>query len=163
VLPSALLCPCMPADLPALANTPHRRTVAYYRRRMQMGLAGFGYPWEDGEQAWLLHSQRVSDSGSHPKNTSSDGGVAAGPDGDLPPECLADPDSSFVDVDGVRVHYKEVDPMQVGQQLCWHYPYSPEMCPGCSAMGLETAAGGAPAYMLTCPLSCSYTGGAPAP
>jgi hypothetical protein len=91
-----------------------RRTVAWYRRRMQMGLAGFGYPWEDGEQAWLLHSQRVSDSGSHPKNTSSDGGVAAGPDGDLPPECLADPDSSFVDVDGVRVHYKEVDPLQVG-------------------------------------------------
>jgi hypothetical protein len=81
---------------------------------MQMGLAGFGYPWEDGEQAWLLHTQRVSEPGMHAKNTSSDGGVTAGPDGDLPPECLADPDSAFVDVDGVRVHYKEVGPLQVG-------------------------------------------------
>lgn len=30
--------------------------------------------------------------------------------GDLPPEQLADPDSRFLDVDGVRVHYKEALP-----------------------------------------------------
>mmetsp|Transcript_18106 Transcript_18106/g.38963 ORF Transcript_18106/g.38963 Transcript_18106/m.38963 type:complete len:770 (+) Transcript_18106:366-2675(+) len=82
-----------------------RRTVEWSRRRYQMGLAGFGYPWEEGEEAWTM--LRRPDLEEMTKT--SDGGR---PDGgeDVPPETMADDDSKFVEVCGVKVHYKEVIP-----------------------------------------------------
>lgn len=41
---------------------------------------------------------------------SSTGWPADAADTDLPPELLADPDSQFIDIDGIGVHYKEALP-----------------------------------------------------
>ncbi|EFJ45044.1 hypothetical protein VOLCADRAFT_118552, partial [Volvox carteri f. nagariensis] len=83
-----------------------RRTVDWARRRYQMGLAGFGMPWEEGEDAWL--AMRRPDLEDLTKT--SDGG---GPDAsdDVPAEMLADDDSKFLELEpGLKVHYKEVAP-----------------------------------------------------
>ncbi|KAG2448528.1 hypothetical protein HYH02_006419 [Chlamydomonas schloesseri] len=83
-----------------------RRTVEWARRRYQMGLAGFGMPWEEGEDAWvMLRRPDLED-----MTKTSDGG---GPDSgeDVPAEMLADDDSKFVELEpGLKVHYKEVAP-----------------------------------------------------
>jgi hypothetical protein len=67
-----------------------------------MGLAGFGYPWGEGEEAWVLlrrpdmeEMSKASDAGG----STTDGGSCE----DLPPESLADPDSKFIDVCGIKV------------------------------------------------------------
>ncbi|GLC59570.1 hypothetical protein PLESTB_001501500 [Pleodorina starrii] len=83
-----------------------KRTVDWARRRYQMGLAGFGMPWEEGDDLWL--SLRRPDLEDVTKT--SDGG---GPDAsdDVPAEMLADDDSKFVELEpGLKVHYKEVAP-----------------------------------------------------
>ncbi|GFR39649.1 hypothetical protein Agub_g115 [Astrephomene gubernaculifera] len=83
-----------------------RRTVEWARRRYQMGLGGFGMPWEEGEDAW--HVLRRPDLEDLTKT--SDGG---GPDPgeDVPAEMLADDDSKFVELaPGLKIHYKEVAP-----------------------------------------------------
>ncbi|GLI60602.1 hypothetical protein VaNZ11_002775 [Volvox africanus] len=83
-----------------------RRTVDWARRRYQMGLAGFGMPWEEGEDAWLM--MRRPDLEDVTKT--SDGG-GPDPSEDVPAEMLADDDSKFVELEpGLKVHYKEVAP-----------------------------------------------------
>ncbi|KXZ55263.1 hypothetical protein GPECTOR_3g400 [Gonium pectorale] len=86
-----------------------RSTVEWARRRYQMGLAGFGMPWEEGEDAWVI--MRRPDLEEMTKT--SDGG---GPDSgeDVPAEMLADDDSKFVELTpGLKIHYKEVTPQAV--------------------------------------------------
>ncbi len=65
-----------------------------------MGLAGFGYPWGEGEEAWMLlrrpdveEMTKMSDGGASTVD-SSEG---------LPVEALADVDSKFVDICGIKV------------------------------------------------------------
>lgn len=64
-----------------------------------MGLAGFGMPWEEGEDAWvMLRRPDLED-----MTKTSDGG---GPDSseDVPAEMLADDDSKFVELEpGLKV------------------------------------------------------------
>ncbi len=76
------------------------RVMTWARRRFHLGLVGFGYPWERGEEAAVLFSSYK----------------AAGPfvdmsDADVAPEMLADDDSLFVRIGKLKVHYK-----------CWHPP-----------------------------------------
>ncbi|KAG2496113.1 hypothetical protein HYH03_005716 [Edaphochlamys debaryana] len=100
-------------SLAGLCSAAHvlaaRRTVDWARRRYAMGLAGFGMPWEEGEDAWMiLRRPDLED-----MTKTSDGG---GPDAveDVPPEMLADDDSKFVELGpGLKVHYKEVVPPTV--------------------------------------------------
>jgi hypothetical protein len=59
-----------------------------------MGLAGFGYPWEEGEEAWgMLRSAP----------TVLEAMTKSGDGADLSPESLADEDSRFMDVAGIKV------------------------------------------------------------
>ncbi|PNH07831.1 hypothetical protein TSOC_005683, partial [Tetrabaena socialis] len=84
-----------------------RRTVDWARRRYQMGLAGFGMPWEEGEEAWMM--MRRPDLEDMTK-TSDGGGPESGGE-DVPAEMLADDDSRFVEIaPGLKIHYKEVAP-----------------------------------------------------
>lgn len=89
-------------------NATCRRTVDWARRRYQMGLAGFGMPWEEGEDAWLMRGSYTRPDLEDMTKT-SDGGLPDGGD-DVPAELLADEDSKFVQLDGIKVHYKEVLP-----------------------------------------------------
>ena len=97
-----------------------------------MGLSGFGQ-WEDGEEPYSTLSGRrldIEEMGSAKSNdriTSGGGffGFGVGKGGamagllgdwsaDVPAETLADPDSKFADVFGLRLHYKEVWPLGQG-------------------------------------------------
>eukprot|EP00798_Chlamydomonas_sp_ICE-L_P000009 gene9-12818_t len=83
-----------------------RRKVEWARRRYQMGLVGFGYPWTEGEEACvLLRRPDVEE-----MTKLSDAGSADDSAEDLTPEILADLDSKFIDIDGLKVHYKDVGP-----------------------------------------------------
>lgn len=84
-----------------------RRTAEWARRRYQMGLPGFGMPWEESEESWLLRRPGPPDLEDLTKT--SDGGLPEHGE-DLPAEMLADEDSKFVQLDGIKVHYKEVHP-----------------------------------------------------
>lgn len=101
-----------------------QRSVDWARRRVSMGLLGFSQAWDD-EESWHLLRRGVLDSDG-PKPTSSDGGLPEDRERDVPPEVLAEPDSLFVEVDGIRVHYKEVAPFcatEVDERLavvCMH-------------------------------------------
>ena len=70
------------------------RVMTWARRRFHMGLVGFGYPWEAGEEAARLHASYVE---AGPVDVS---------DADVPGEALADEDSRFVSIGGLQVHYK---------------------------------------------------------
>lgn len=72
-----------------------------------MGLPGFGMPWEESEEPWLLRRPGPPDLEDLTKT--SDGGLPENGE-DLPAEMLADEDSKFVQLDGIKVHYKEVHP-----------------------------------------------------
>ncbi|KAK9836382.1 hypothetical protein WJX74_000036 [Apatococcus lobatus] len=74
------------------------------RKRYHLGLLGFGYPWEEGEEAWLMMGKRAPPSPS----SRSDMHLSD----DVPAISLADPDSRFVDCCGLSVHYKEVSPLE---------------------------------------------------
>ncbi len=68
------------------------------RRRYQMGLGGFGMPWEEGEDAWLMLKRPDLED----MTKTSDGGDPDCGD-DVAPELLADHDSKFVDLGGIKV------------------------------------------------------------
>lgn len=72
--------------------------MEWARRRYQMGLGGFGMPWEEGEDAWLMLKRPDLEDMT---KTSDGGGPDAGDD--VPPEMLADDDSKFVDLGGLKV------------------------------------------------------------
>ncbi|MEW5319945.1 MAG: hypothetical protein WDW38_011055 [Sanguina aurantia] len=77
-----------------------RRTVDWARRRYVMGLGGVGVPWDEQEESWQLRRSNLED-----LTKCSDGGGEG--DEDVAPESMADGDSKFVEVGGMRVHYKE--------------------------------------------------------
>ncbi|GFH20851.1 AB hydrolase-1 domain-containing protein [Haematococcus lacustris] len=90
-----------------------RRTVEWARRRYLMGLAGIGYPWDESDEAWgiLRRPPHVMEPMSKacmgPHGIAHGGGQEAE---DVPAEMLCDEDSRFVEVDGIKVHYKEAWP-----------------------------------------------------
>lgn len=87
-----------PHPHPTLRPHPQRITE-WARRRWEHGLGGLGFPWEQGEAAWLLSGQLQS--------RAEEGRGADLHDGeDVPPEQLADPDSRWARCGGLRVHYK---------------------------------------------------------
>ncbi|KAK9811616.1 hypothetical protein WJX72_007022 [[Myrmecia] bisecta] len=79
-----------------------KNVMEWARQRYQMGLLGYGYPWEEGEEAWLLmgRSQTLPDTAEER------------PLADVDPRSLADPDSRFADCQGLTVHYKEEVPAE---------------------------------------------------
>ena len=81
-----------------------RQTVIRTQRRLNMGLIGFGYPWEEGEHAWVMAGRRQS----LRENSVQDDLLYL--DFDVPRGVLADPDSKFVDCGELSVHYKEACP-----------------------------------------------------
>ncbi|KAJ9523876.1 hypothetical protein QJQ45_020064 [Haematococcus lacustris] len=93
-----------------------RRTVEWARRRYLMGLAGIGYPWDESDEAWgiLRRPPHVMEPMSKacmgPHGIAHGGGQEAE---DVPAEMLCDEDSRFVEVDGIKVHYKEAWPPEV--------------------------------------------------
>ncbi|KAK9831933.1 hypothetical protein WJX81_000861 [Elliptochloris bilobata] len=83
-----------------------RGMVLWARQRYEMGLLGFGYPWERGEAAWLLLGTPW---GAAPQGIKEEEDAAA-EDEDLPAGALADSESRFLDLGGLAVHYKEALP-----------------------------------------------------
>lgn len=69
--------------------------------RWNMGLVGFGYPWEDGEDGWVMSGRH----GSIYDTAEDEEAILM--DMDVPREVLQEPDSKFVDCSGISVHYKE--------------------------------------------------------
>lgn len=86
-----------------------QNVVRWARKRYDMGLGGFGYPWEEGEEAWLMLGR--SQNWTEEDELLSDSG------GDVPPRSLADADSLFVECGGITVHYKEAATPKVGVGL----------------------------------------------
>ncbi|GAX85063.1 hypothetical protein CEUSTIGMA_g12483.t1 [Chlamydomonas eustigma] len=88
-----------------------RRTVEVARRRFQMGLTGLSYLWDESEEgSWTaLRRPDVEELGSKCSERGGLGGLLEG-SADFPAESLADPDSRFMNVLGIKVHYKEVWP-----------------------------------------------------
>lgn len=95
------------------------RVVSWAHARWELGLSGFGWPWEEGEKTWLLAGQLQSN--AQPNGNAWTGALlpSATPRGDaashtsetdVPPEALADPDSCFMECMGVNVHYKMAIP-----------------------------------------------------
>jgi len=82
-----------------------RRSVEWVRRRAQLGLTGYGCPWDEAPEDGWTALRRAPDI---EEMTKSSDGPEWGED--VAPETLADTDSKFVDVGGVRVHYKEALP-----------------------------------------------------
>ncbi|KAK9869036.1 hypothetical protein WJX84_005053 [Apatococcus fuscideae] len=74
------------------------------RKRYRLGLLGFGYPWEEGEEAWLMMGKRA------PASPSSRSDMQLSDD--VPAVSLADPDSRFIECCGLSVHYKEAFPLE---------------------------------------------------
>lgn len=68
-----------------------------------MGLGGVGVPWDEQEESWQLRRSNLED-----LTKCSDGGGEG--DEDVAPETMADSDSKFVEIGGMRVHYKEALP-----------------------------------------------------
>ncbi len=75
-----------------------------------MGLTGLSYPWEESEEnMWTtLKRPDIEEMGK----TSEGGGISSliESSADVPAETLADADSRFINVFGLKVHYKEVWP-----------------------------------------------------
>lgn len=96
----------------------YRRSVEWARRRYQMGLAGMGYPWEEGEEAWgmLRNVPHVLDAMSNSGDFGAWGpGDGASAMADLPPEVLADDDSKFMEVAGIKVSGIRADMLKKGK------------------------------------------------
>lgn len=74
--------------------------MEWARARWEHGLGGPGFPWQEGEQAWLLAGQLESQAEQGREAACDE------PGGDVPAQQLADPDSRWVQCDGLRVHYK---------------------------------------------------------
>lgn len=113
------------------ALPPLQRIVEWARNRWDHGLGGWGFPWQEGEEAWLVAGQLQSQA--------EEGQVAAaaeGSGGDVPAERLADPDSRWVEVGGVRVHYKLALPQVLVQGCC--------LCGLCGSTGKEAGTCAAP-------------------
>ncbi|GMH33529.1 hypothetical protein BSKO_01363 [Bryopsis sp. KO-2023] len=79
-----------------------RATMKRATRRCNMGLIGFGYPWEEGEEAWVMAGRRSF------HETGTDDDILL--DLDVPREVMRDVDSKFIDCGGLSVHYKEEMP-----------------------------------------------------
>ncbi|CAG9465640.1 unnamed protein product [Pedinophyceae sp. YPF-701] len=75
-------------------------SIWWHRKRRALGLDGCGYPWEEGEDAWVLWGRTTTP------------GIADAPlgAGDQRPEQLADADSQFFDCRGITVHVKVARP-----------------------------------------------------
>ncbi len=69
-------------------------------QRYQMGLAGFGYPWEEGEQAWLLLHQQSRSVSERLLDVAEEEAPSGPSIADL-----ADADSRFITIGKCSVHY----------------------------------------------------------
>jgi hypothetical protein len=77
-----------------------QRSVRWARRRWQVGLGGFGYPWQAGEGTWLLAGELRSHAQGFAEGT-------ANADADVAPESLADEGSRFAEFEGgAALHYR---------------------------------------------------------
>ncbi|CAK0784223.1 hypothetical protein CVIRNUC_007427 [Coccomyxa viridis] len=105
-----------------------RYMMSWARKRYELGLMGFGYPWEEGE-ADRLYQKHRSQQQEHliPQEQ---------PEAPhLLPQDLADPDSQFTTIKSVSVHYKIAYP----EALCF---------PGCGILLLHPFGGGAFSFRL---------------
>mmetsp|Transcript_535 Transcript_535/g.1611 ORF Transcript_535/g.1611 Transcript_535/m.1611 type:complete len:721 (+) Transcript_535:147-2309(+) len=88
--------------------------VRWARRRADMGLDGFGYPWEEGEEAWFMLGRTGGISPPRDPEKGDGGSTGGGGGGewvdDVTPQSLADPDSRFMECGAVTVHLKEALP-----------------------------------------------------
>ena len=92
-----------------------RHTAAWARRRFQMGLSGSIPGWEDPEETYVLKRPDIDEmtKNSDPRSylsPSASFGLLGDWSADVAAESLADVDSRFIEVNGIRVHYKEVWP-----------------------------------------------------
>ena len=88
-----------------------QNVVRWARKRYDMGLGGFGYPWGDEENAWVVMGRSDCDWTEEGALMAADGG------GDVLPRSLADPDSLFVECAGISVHYKETCTANVSRNV----------------------------------------------
>ena len=100
-----------PPHLPSL-----QRFVDWARSRWEHGLGGWGFPWQEGEDAWMvlghLQSQAEAEEGQGPASS------VGRRDADVPAEQLADPDSRWAESGGLRVHYKLALPLVRSAYCC---------------------------------------------
>lgn len=97
---------CAPVAAQVMHIIAAQNVVRWARKRYDLGLGGFGYPWEEGgEEAWLMLGR--------PHNWSEEDELLGDSGGDVPPRSLADTDSLFVECSGITVHYKEAVPPHV--------------------------------------------------
>ncbi|CAL5229945.1 g13374 [Coccomyxa viridis] len=105
-----------------------RNMVLWARRRYELGLMGYGFPWEEGEASRLYQGQRNKEQQLLlPQHQP--------PEPELLPQDLADDDSLFTSVNGVSVHYKLMHPEEV-------------RLPGCGIVLLHPFAGGVFSFRL---------------
>ncbi|KAL3157447.1 hypothetical protein ABBQ32_011918 [Trebouxia sp. C0010 RCD-2024] len=78
-----------------------RKVVGWTRNRYKLGLLGQTYPWQGKDVVWqqLQHQE-------HDMRYESE----SGDNTDVPASQLADKDSLFVEIDGLKVHYKQAYP-----------------------------------------------------
>lgn len=88
-----------------------QRIAEWVRQRWEHGLGGYGYPWQQGEAAWLLAGQLQSRAEEGGGGDGRDGGDWAGGEDDVPAEQLADADSRWAQCGGLKVHYKLALPL----------------------------------------------------
>lgn len=100
----------LPAPAPAL-----QRIAEWARNRWEHGLGGPGYPWQEGEEGWLVAGQLQAQAEEGQAAGGFAGFGAAAPDHDVPAEQLADPDSRWAQCGGLNVHYKLAVPLV----SCW--------------------------------------------
>ncbi|CAL8469298.1 g8839 [Coccomyxa elongata] len=86
-----------------------RNIVRWARRRAQMGLLGFGYPWEEGEEAWILMRQKAPQ--HDPERQQLFEPIDEEPSGATPRSC-ADEDSCFIVMGPITLHYKVAHPQE---------------------------------------------------
>ncbi|KAK9908457.1 hypothetical protein WJX75_008214 [Coccomyxa subellipsoidea] len=99
--PAALLSASLFFTVAHLATA--RNMVKWARRRAQMGLLGFGYPWEEGEEAWMLLRQKSRHTDLESQQLLRD--IDEDPHG-VTPSDVADEDSCFFTMGTMQIHYK---------------------------------------------------------
>lgn len=88
-----------------------QRIAEWARSRWEHGLGGPGYPWQEGEEGWLVAGQLQAQAEEGQAAGGFGGFGAAAPDHDVPAAQLADPDSRWAQCGGLRVHYKLALPL----------------------------------------------------
>lgn len=150
-----------------------QRVVVWAQKRWEAGLGSFGFPWAEGEDTWLLagHLESQLREEQHYKRHRRGGAAGSGGAGsasvgdglgldmgdDLPPEALADPDSRFMECQGLRIHYKAALPQGSTPPGC---PEAWAPAAAAAAAGATRAEPGTPAADMGLLLIHSFGGGA---